>query len=175
MSARTNAQPTEPILALGRIQEGSFVRASAATARAFPPERRMDGPALVAFLALQRVGVLATVRPDGRPQASPVGYALVGTRFAFASLPDAARVRNLRHEPHCSLVVTSGEADAHAVVIAEGVAGLVPPLDASLEMRAPFRAPDGSLPPWVGVIIVLTPERILSYAGPASEPAAAGR
>lgn len=160
-------QPTEPLETLHRIQEASFARASEATRNAFPAERRMDGRTLQAFLARRRYAVLATTRPDGRPQAAPVGYALVGTRFVIASLPDAARVRNLREQPHASLVVEEGEGDAHGVVIVDGTARLVEPMEASLEMRAPFRDAEGALPDWIGVLIVITPERLLSYAAPA--------
>lgn len=159
--------PTEPLETLHRIQEASFSRASEATQGAFPAERRMDGPALHRFLARKSYAVLATTRPDGRPQAAPVGYALVGTRFVIASLADAARVRNLRHQPHASIVVEEGEDDAHGVVIAEGTARLYEPMDAPLEMREPFREEDGSLKEWIGIIITIAPERLLSYAAPA--------
>lgn len=127
----------------------------------------MDGVTLVSFLSSRRYCVLSTVRPDGRPHAAPVGYALVGTKFVFASLGGAARVRNLRHQPHASIVVSSGEANEHGVVIAEGTASIMPTLEAPLEMREPFRDPDDSMPPWVEVVIAVTPERLLSYASPA--------
>lgn len=156
---------TEPIDELARIQEASFARASPATAGAFPPERRMDAAALTAFLTGRRYGVLSTVRPDGRPHAAPTGYALVGARFVIATLAEAQRVQNIRHAPHCSLVVTEGEGHAHAAVIVEGTARLLAPLEAPLEMRAPFRDAAGSFPGWVGLLITVTPERILSYAG----------
>jgi nitroimidazol reductase NimA-like FMN-containing flavoprotein (pyridoxamine 5'-phosphate oxidase superfamily) len=155
---------TEPVDTLARIQEASFARAAEATRGAFPPERRMDGATLLAFLAHKRYAVLATTRPDGRPQAAPVGYALVGTKFVMASLPDAQRVRNLRHEPHASLVIDEGEGDRHGVVIVEGTTRLLQPLEAGLDMRAPFRDDAGTLPDWIGILVVLTPERLLSYA-----------
>jgi len=155
---------TEPLVTLSRIQEASFARASEATKRAYPEDRRMDGAALHTFLSRRRYGVLATMRPDGRPHAAPAGYALVGTSFVFASLADAQRIHNLQAEPHASLVVSAGEGDAHAAVIAEGTTRLLDPIEASLEMRAPFRDKDGALPEWVGVLIALTPERLLSYA-----------
>ena len=155
---------TEPIETLARIQEASFARASGTTRGAFPEERRMSGPALGGFLARRKYAVLATTRPDGRPQAAPVGYALVGTKFVMASLPDAQRVRNLRHEPHASLVIDEDEGDRHGVVIVDGTARLVEPAQASLEMRAPFRDEAGVFPDWIGIMIVLTPERLLSYA-----------
>ncbi|HJT38677.1 MAG TPA: pyridoxamine 5'-phosphate oxidase family protein [Actinomycetota bacterium] len=155
---------TEPIDTLARIQEASFARASEATRGAFPEERRMDGAMLLSFLTGKRYAVLATTRPDGRPQAAPVGYALVGTKFVMGSLPDAQRVRNLRHEPHASVVIEQGEGDQHAVVIVDGTTRLLEPLEASLDMRAPFRDDAGALPEWIGILVVLTPERLLSYA-----------
>jgi hypothetical protein len=82
----------------------------------------------------------------------------------MASLSDAQRVRNLRHEPHATLVVSEDEGSKHAVVIAEGTARLHEPLEATLEMRAPFRDESGTLPDWIGVLVALTPERLLSYA-----------
>ena len=119
----------------------------------------MDGARLLSFLARKRYAVLATTRPDGRPQAAPVGYALVGTKFVMASLPDAQRVRNLKHEPHASLVIDEDESERHGVVIVDGTTRLLQPLEAGLEMRAPFRDDAGTFPDWIGVLIVLTPER----------------
>jgi len=153
----------EPIVALERIQESSFNRASESTRRAYPPERRMDGGTLFEFLARRRTGVLATVRPDGRPQASPVAYGLVGSRFVFGSTSEATRVRNLRHHPHVSLVVTEEFGDSRSVVIVDGTARLVGAHEAPLELRAPFRDDEGALPAWCEILIVLTPERILSF------------
>jgi nitroimidazol reductase NimA-like FMN-containing flavoprotein (pyridoxamine 5'-phosphate oxidase superfamily) len=155
---------TEPIDTLARIQESSFARASEATRGAFPTERRMTGEMLLGFLTRKKYAVLATTRTDGRPQAAPVGYALVGTKFVMASLPDAQRVRNLRNEPHASLVITEDEGDRHGVVIVEGTTRLLQPLEAGLEMRAPFRDEAGNLPDWIGILVVLTPERLLTYA-----------
>ena len=155
---------TEPIDTLARIQEASFARASEATRGAFPTDRRMGGAMLLSFLARKRYAVLATTRPDGRPQAAPVGYALVGTKFVMASLPDAQRVRNLKHEPHASIVIDEAESERHGVVIVDGTTRLLQPLEAGLEMRAPFRDDAGTFPDWIGVLIVLTPERLLSYA-----------
>lgn len=157
---------TEPIDTLARIQEASFVRASEATRGAFPADRRMDGATLLSFLSRKRYAVLATTRPDGRPQAAPVGYALVGTKFVMASLPGAQRVRNLEYEPHASLVIDEDEGDRHGVVIVDGTTRLVQPLEVGLEMRAPFRDEAGTLPEWIGILVVLTPERLLSYAAP---------
>lgn len=169
--------PTEPIDALPRVQEASFARATPATRTAFPDERRMDGATLLAFLGSRRFCVLSTVRPDGRPHAAPVAYALVGTRFVFASRPDATRARNLRHQPYASIVVSETVGDRQAVVIAEGTATIRDTLEAPLEWRAPFRDRAGAMPAWAGAIIAVTTERLLSYAAPGFpiEPGAAAQ
>lgn len=154
---------TDAIETLGQIQDATFSRASSATLHAFPPERRLDGTAMVTFLARRRFATLATVRPDGRPHAAPTGFALVGHRLVIASLEDAARIRNLRSQPYASLVV-SDDTDAHGVVMLEGTTRLLTPNAAPIDIRTPFRDEDGALPSWIGLFIVLSPERILSYA-----------
>lgn len=152
---------TEPLVTLARIQEASFARASEATRRAFPESNRMDGATLQTFLSARRYGVLATVRDDGRPHAAPVGYALVGTTFVIASRADAQRVLNVRAHPHASLVVTAP--DDSATVIVEGTARALEPLEASMDLRAPFRDAEGNLPAWAGILLTITPERVLSF------------
>jgi nitroimidazol reductase NimA-like FMN-containing flavoprotein (pyridoxamine 5'-phosphate oxidase superfamily) len=125
---------------------------------------------LLSFLTRKGYAVLATTRADGRPQAAPVGYSLVGTKFVMASLADGQRVRNLRNKPHASLVITEDEGDEHGVVIAEGTTRLLQPLEAGLDMRAPFRDDAGNLPDWIGILVVLTPERLLSFASKGFKP-----
>ena len=48
---------------------------------------------------------LATVRPDGYPQATTVAYANDGLTLYFACEPDCQKVRNLRHSPKVSLTI----------------------------------------------------------------------
>jgi hypothetical protein len=50
------------------------------------------------------------------------------------------------------------------VVIVDGTTRLLQPLEAGLDMRAPFRDDAGNLPDWIGILVVLTPERLLTYA-----------
>ena len=152
----------EAVATLARIQEASFARAGDSSSRAFPEDRRMDGPALAAFLNDNPMCVLATSRPDGRPHAMPAGFALVGVRIVVPSRADAPRIANLRHDPRCSMVVTASD---DSVVVADGTARLVEPIQAPLEMREPFRDAAGGLPPWVELLIAITPERVLSRRG----------
>jgi PPOX class probable F420-dependent enzyme len=49
---------------------------------------------------------LATVRPDGYPQATTVAYANDGLTLYFACDRDSQKVRNLRHSPKVSLTIS---------------------------------------------------------------------
>lgn len=48
---------------------------------------------------------LATVRPDGYPQATTVAYANDGLALYFACYRDSQKVRNLRRSPKVSLTI----------------------------------------------------------------------
>ncbi|WP_426242139.1 pyridoxamine 5'-phosphate oxidase family protein [Nocardioides sp. LHG3406-4] len=71
---------------------------------------------------------ITTVRPDGRPQASPVGFLWDGASFLILSQPESQKVRNLRGNPHVALhleIDRQAERDG-GVVTLEGVAELDP-------------------------------------------------
>ncbi|MGW3043731.1 PPOX class F420-dependent oxidoreductase [Kitasatospora sp. NPDC001159] len=80
-----------------------------------------------ALLAQSRLGILATIKADGRPQLSPVmpyydreaNAVLVSTRAGLA------KTANLRRDPRVSLEVTGS--DGRSWVTAEGVATLTGP------------------------------------------------
>lgn len=77
-----------------------------------------------AFLAERHWGVLATLKRDGRPQLSNVGYALLDGRLRVSVTDDRAKTANLRRDPRASLHVTS--ADFWTYVVVEGTASLSP-------------------------------------------------
>src|SRR3990172_11136498 len=54
---------------------------------------------------------LATVRPDGYPQATTVGYANDGVTLYFACDRDSQKVRNLRRSPKVSLTINKDTAN----------------------------------------------------------------
>lgn len=92
----------------------------------------MSSDALSGARANQRLrdehtGWLTTVRSDGQPQTSPVGFTWDGTRFVILSQPDAPKVRNVRMNGRVSLHLDT-EADAvdGGVLTIEGTAELVP-------------------------------------------------
>ncbi len=93
-------------------------------------------PRLLAFVAGNRWGVLATVKRDGRPQLSNVGYACDADGLVRVSVTaDRAKTRNLRRDPRVTLHVASR--DFRSWVAVEGTAELTPvaadPHDATVE------------------------------------------
>ena len=94
-------------------------------------------PRMLAFVAEHRWGVLATIKGDGRPQLSNVGYVYdAGTQLVRVSVTDSrAKTRNLRDDPRVTLHVASK--DFWTWVAVEGTAELTPvaadPHDATVE------------------------------------------
>jgi PPOX class probable F420-dependent enzyme len=80
-----------------------------------------------ALLATSRLGVLATLRADGRPQLSPVTpYYDRDAGVIYVSLVEGrAKTVNLRRDPRAALEVTS--ADGWAWATADGTAELIGP------------------------------------------------
>ena len=83
-------------------------------------------PRMLAFLAENRWGVLATVKRDGRPQLSNVGYAYDAEQelFRISVTADRAKTRNLAADPRVTLHVASQ--DFWTWVAVEGTADLTP-------------------------------------------------
>ncbi|RKN07907.1 PPOX class F420-dependent oxidoreductase [Streptomyces radicis] len=88
------------------------------TATAFDPR---------ALLAESRLGVLATIKSDGRPQLSPVQpfYDRAAEVILVSMTEGRAKTANLRRDPRATLEVTS--ADGWSWATAEGVATLTGP------------------------------------------------
>ncbi|MFF0410556.1 PPOX class F420-dependent oxidoreductase [Kitasatospora sp. NPDC004745] len=80
-----------------------------------------------ALLARSRLGILATIKADGRPQLSPVlPYYDPETNAILVSTRDGlAKTANLRRDPRVSLEVTGP--DGRTWATAEGVATLTGP------------------------------------------------
>lgn len=62
-------------------------------------------------LKKNRIMSLATVRPDGYPQATTVTYANDGLTLYFACDRNGQKVRNLRRSPKVSLTINKDTAD----------------------------------------------------------------
>ena len=70
----------------------------------------------LALAAGQRLGVLVTLRGDGRPQSSNVVYALDGDRVRVSVTDDRAKTRNLRRDPRAVLHVSTPDGSAWAAL-----------------------------------------------------------
>lgn len=98
-------------------------------------------------------GVLTTIKRDGRPQLSIIGYAFDDQHdLVRISVTDGrAKTANLRRDPRASLLVTPRSMRGYAVV--EGDAELTPvaadPHDATVdELVDIYRAIAGEHPDW---------------------------
>lgn len=97
------------------------------------------GPSL---LARSGRAALVTLKRDGRPQVSNVGYAYdAPAGVVLMSLIDAtAKAHNLRRDPRASLYLTTADLDTYQVV--EGTVGLSPvaasPHDATVDELVEF-------------------------------------
>lgn len=67
-------------------------------------------------------GILATIKRDGRPQLSNVGYAWDGTALRISVTDDRAKTRNMRRDPRVAFEVT--RSDFRGYVVVEGDAEL---------------------------------------------------
>ena len=108
---------------------------------------------LLALLCGNSLGVLATIKRDGRPQLSNVSYWFDKPNVAIqASITEErAKTRNLRRDPRASIHVSSDDGWAYAV--AEGDATLTPPAaardDDTVEaLVALYRNIAGEHPDW---------------------------
>ncbi|MGB3354954.1 MAG: PPOX class F420-dependent oxidoreductase [Mycobacterium sp.] len=108
---------------------------------------------LLAVIAGNSLGVLATLKSDGRPQLSNVSYHFDARALTLSvSITEPrAKTRNLRRDPRAALHVSSDDGWAYAV--AEGDAVLTPPAaepgDDTVEgLIALYRNISGEHPDW---------------------------
>src|ERR1700743_360026 len=89
--------------------------------------RQVFDDKLLAVIADNSLGVLATLKRDGRPQLSNVSYYFDARSVCIqVSITEPrAKTRNLRRDPRATLLVSSDDGWSYAV--AEGTATLTPP------------------------------------------------
>jgi PPOX class probable F420-dependent enzyme len=120
-----------------------------------------------ALLAQSRIGILATIKTDGRPQLSPVMpyYDSAAGVIYVSTAEGLAKTANLRRDPRVSLQVTS--ADGRSWATAEGTAQLVGP---GSDPQGPevqalvdyYRAAAGEHPDWSEYrAVMVTGRRVL--------------
>ena len=108
---------------------------------------------MLGFVAGNTWGVLATVKRDGRPQLSNVGYAYDREQrlFRVSVTADRAKTRNLAEDPRVTLHVASK--DFWTWVAVEGTADLTPVAadphdDTVAELITYYRGINGEHPDW---------------------------
>ncbi|MET9275844.1 PPOX class F420-dependent oxidoreductase [Kribbella sp. NPDC003557] len=97
------------------------------------------------------LGVLVTLKRDGRPQLSNVTYVFDGSRVRVSLTDDRAKTRNLRRDPRASLYVDGP--GGRSYVVLEGKAELSPvaadPHDEVVEDLVDYyRTASGEHPDW---------------------------
>ena len=115
--------------------------------------RQVFDDKLLAVISNNSLGVLATIKQDGRPQLSNVSYHFDPRNLTIeASITEPrAKTRNLRRDPRASLHVSCDDGWSYAV--AEGDAILTPPAaserDDTVEgLIALYRNIAGEHPDW---------------------------
>ncbi len=123
-------------------------------------------PRMLAFVAENRWGVLATLRRNGRPQLSNVGYAYDTDAgiIRISVTADRAKTRNLAADPRATLHVASK--DFWTWVAVEGTAELTPvaadPGDATVdELVTYYRGTAGEHENWTAYRAAMVSERRL--------------
>jgi PPOX class probable F420-dependent enzyme len=119
---------------------------------------------LLALLSGAHGGVLTTLKRDGRPQLSNVGYTFARGVIRISVTDDRAKTANLRRDPRASFYVTAP--DFGSYVVAEGVAELTPvakdPNDATVdELVDVYRSISGEHPDWDEFRTAMVDERRL--------------
>ncbi|MEU4553481.1 PPOX class F420-dependent oxidoreductase [Micromonospora violae] len=109
--------------------------------------------ALTDLVAGRSMGVLATIKRDGRPQLSTVLYSFdrEAGLIRVSVTDDRAKTANLRRDPRASFHVSSEDGWAYAVV--EGRVELTPPSaepgdETVEELVALYRGLSGEHPDW---------------------------
>lgn len=117
------------------------------------PSSSPGDSALRDLLAARYLGVLATIRRDGRPQLSMVTYVYdrAAERIQVSITADRAKTRNLWRDPRAVLQASSD--DGWSYVVADGAATLsavaTTPDDAAVdELVALYRSLSGEHPDW---------------------------
>ena len=136
----------------------------------------MESPAneeVTQFLKEHTLCVFATGRKDGSPQQSYIGYQFDGNQFLLGGQATSFKMKNLRRNRGCSMVVTEGR----GYVVVYGTAELVEDEAEMTKLQERFgprqapprpQAAPGAAPPppprpmGKRVNILMTPTRILA-------------
>ncbi|CAN5878996.1 PPOX class F420-dependent oxidoreductase [soil metagenome] len=123
-------------------------------------------PALLGLLSARRLGVLVTLKRDGRPQLSNVIYAWDDSArtIRVSVTADRAKTANLRRDPRASFYVTTDDGWAYAVAEGEAELGAetTDPGDAAADDLVDlYRTLQGEHPDWDDYRAAMVAERRL--------------
>jgi PPOX class probable F420-dependent enzyme len=117
-------------------------------ARTIATNTQVERPDLADFIRPRHRMILITRRADGAPQASPVTGGLDAEgRLVISSYPERAKVRNLRRDPRCSVLVLSDDF-GDAWVQVDGNAEVIDLPEAVEPLVDYYRAISGEHPDW---------------------------
>jgi PPOX class probable F420-dependent enzyme len=113
------------------------------------------------------LGVLVTIKRDGRPQLSNVTYVFDGTRVRVSLTDGRAKTKNLRRDPRASLYVDGPRGRTYVVL--EGKAELSPvaadPHDAVVDDLVDYyRTASGEHPDWDEYRAVMVEDKRLMFS-----------
>ena len=124
----------------------------------------MDRAALHAFMARQRLGVVSSIGPDGRPQAALVGVAVTPElEIVFDTVDSSRKYANLMARPACAFVL--GWSSEQTVQL-EGEAEELRGAELERYRRLYFDAwPDGRARlGWPGIVYFVVRPRWIRYS-----------
>ncbi len=124
----------------------------------------MEIAALHAFMARQRLGVVSSIGPDGRPQAALVGIAVTPQlEVVFDTVDTSRKYANLTVRPACAVVL--GWASEQTVQL-EGEAEVLGGAELERYHQAYFEAwPDGRARlGWPGIAYFVVRPRWIRYS-----------
>jgi PPOX class probable F420-dependent enzyme len=113
------------------------------------------------------LGVLVTIKRDGRPQLSNITYVFDGDRVRISLTDGRAKTKNLRRDPRASLYVNGP--NGRSYVVLEGKAELSPiaaePYDAVVEDLVDYyRTASGEHPDWDEYRAVMVQDKRLMFS-----------
>ncbi|MFC4008295.1 PPOX class F420-dependent oxidoreductase [Nonomuraea purpurea] len=107
----------------------------------------MDLDKALGFLRTHHRAILLTRHRDGRPQMSPVLAGVEGSAAIVSTRETAAKVRNIRRDPHVSLCVFTDAFFGDWLQL-DGTAEIIPLPDAMDHLVAYYRDISGEHPDW---------------------------
>lgn len=128
----------------------------------------MDGPTkekILALLARHRIMTIATLRPDGWPQATTVGYVNDGLTLWFLCGRDSQKAHNLARDNRVSITIDHDTPDIMAITGLSMAARAYRVSDAAEAKRAidqmPLRYPDA--PKTLAVMKMPEPDEVAIF------------